>query len=246
MTSRWIRLDVEWDESGWIDALDGQAAGCWPRLLCWVKLRGKKGQCKIPDRGTLARRWRVTRQAVVELMDAALQNGALRIDGELLIVVNWGEYQEPDSTASERKARQRERERQQKEGHGNVTGVTRDTPVTGRDRGVTRHVTPDRDKKEKPPYRGAKRKGPIPDGWEPNAAHSEIAETVGRDNLAMEATRFRDHALSNGRVQIDWDAAFRNWLRSEYGRPAADGTAGGVRSPRLHMTAEEVKEWAGE
>ena len=100
--------------------------------------------------------------------------------------------------------------------------------------------------KEKPPYRGAKRKGPIPDGWEPNAAHSEIAETVGRDNLAMEATRFRDHALSNGRVQIDWDAAFRNWLRSEYGRPAADGTAGGVRSPRLHMTAEEVKEWAGE
>ena len=170
MTSRWIRLDVEWDESGWIDALDGQAAGCWPRLLCWVKLRGKKGQCKIPDRGTLARRWRVTRQAVVELMDAALQNGALRIDGELLIVVNWEEYQEPDSTASERKARQRERERQQKEGHGNVTDVTRDTPVTGRDppvtgrdRGVTRHVTPDRDKKEKPPpIGGQKEKGRYP------------------------------------------------------------------------------------
>ena len=97
--------------------------------------------------------------------------------------------------------------------------------------------------KEKPPYRGAKRKGPIPDGWEPNAAHAEIDE--GRD-LALEAARFRDHALSNGRVQIDWDAAFRNWLRSEYGRPAADGTAGGVRSPRLHMTAAEVKEWAGE
>ena len=96
MTSRWIRLDAEWDESGWIDALDGQAAGCWPRLLCWVKLRGKKGQCKIPDRGTLARRWRVTRQAVVELMDAALQNGALRIDGEFLVVVNWDKYQEPD------------------------------------------------------------------------------------------------------------------------------------------------------
>ena len=131
MTRRWIRLDTEWDESGWIDALEGQAAGCWPRLLCWVKLRGRKGQCRTPDRSTLARRWRVTRTAVDELMDAALLDGALRIDGDILIVVNWDQYQEPDPTASERKRRQRERERQQEEeSHGNVTHVTRDTSVT--------------------------------------------------------------------------------------------------------------------
>ena len=77
--------------------------------------------------------------------------------------------------------------------------------------------------KEKPPYRGAKRKGPLPGDWEPNATHSEIAGAAGRD-LALEAARFRDHALSNGRVQTDWDAAFRNWLRSEYGRPVGNGT----------------------
>ena len=67
--------------------------------------------------------------------------------------------------------------------------------------------------KEKPPL-GAKRKRPMPDGWEPNAGHAEIAEISGRD-LALEAAKFRDHALANGRLQIDWDAAFRNWLRNE-------------------------------
>lgn len=107
---RWIRLDVEWEESAWLDALSGQAAGCWPRLLCWVKLRGKRGRCRAPDPSVLARRWRVPRQAVDELVRAAIQDGALEADGDEIVVVNWAEYQEPDPTAAERKRRQRERE----------------------------------------------------------------------------------------------------------------------------------------
>lgn len=52
----------------------------------------------------------------------------------------------------------------------------------------------------------------LPDGWEPNENHAEIATEEGV-NLDREAEQFRDHAKANGRTQRDWDASFRNWLR---------------------------------
>lgn len=115
MTRRWIRLDVDWEKSAWLDALPGQAAGCWPRLLCWVKQSGKGGRCKAPDSRVLARHWRVARQAVDELIEAAIKDGALEASNGEFVVVNWAQYQEPDPTAAERKRRQRQAERN---GHG--------------------------------------------------------------------------------------------------------------------------------
>lgn len=92
---RWIRLDVEWEESAWLDALSGQAAGCWPRLLCWVKLRGKRGRCRAPDPSVLARRWRVPRQAVDELLAAAEASGVARRDRGDVVVESWDQYLAP-------------------------------------------------------------------------------------------------------------------------------------------------------
>ena len=99
---RWIRLDVGWEDSEWLDALDGAAAGCWPRLLCWVKREGVGGRCKRPSPGVLARRWRVTRDIVTCLEDAAIEDEALVIEGDEWIVTNWDEYQNVDATATER------------------------------------------------------------------------------------------------------------------------------------------------
>src|SRR5690606_8326472 len=79
---RWIRLDVDWEDSEWIDGLDGEAAGCWPRLLCWVKKSGVKGRCRKPAVGVLARRWRVSEEAIIRLLGAAIQDGALIVDGD--------------------------------------------------------------------------------------------------------------------------------------------------------------------
>lgn len=109
MSRKWIRLDVEWEESGWLDAMSGQAAGCWPRLLCHVKLRGKKGRCHSPDPSVLARRWRVTRQAVDELIAGAVKDGAVVIHGDELEVTNWTAYQEVDKTAAGRMRKMRAR-----------------------------------------------------------------------------------------------------------------------------------------
>lgn len=141
MSRRWIRLDAEWEESGWIHALPGSARGCWPRLLCWVKLRGKRGRCKWPDPVVLAGTWKVPRSAVENMLAGALADGAIHRDMDELAVANWAAYQEPDLTAAERKRRQRAKtllpqQPPPGDGHGTVTDVTRDT--------VTRPPTTDR------------------------------------------------------------------------------------------------------
>lgn len=131
MTRRWIRLDAEWEESGWIDALPGDVSGCWPKLLAWVKLRGKAGRCRRPASPVLARRWKVSVEVVECLLMAAVHDEAIAYDGDDMIVMNWKTYQEPDPTAAERKRQQRARE--ESERHGDVTAVTRDIDKGGRD-----------------------------------------------------------------------------------------------------------------
>ena len=65
--------------------------------------------------------------------------------------------------------------------------------------------------KEKPPYRGAKRKRRLPDDWGPSETHATKASELGLD-VESEAERFRLHAQATGRTQLDWDASFRLWL----------------------------------
>ena len=55
----------------------------------------------------------------------------------------------------------------------------------------------------------------LPGEWKPNEKHLEIALAEGRD-LDRSVEIFRDHALANGRTQLDWDRAFNNWLRNRY------------------------------
>lgn len=55
--------------------------------------------------------------------------------------------------------------------------------------------------------------------------------------LDAEAEKFRDHHASRGSVMLDWDAAFRNWLRNAVtyrrnGQPAEKPR----RLPRPHET----------
>ncbi len=55
-----------------------------------------------------------------------------------------------------------------------------------------------------------KRSRRVPDSWQPNDGHRELARRYGR-NLELELARFRDHEWKEAR--LDWSAAFRNWLR---------------------------------
>lgn len=83
------------------------------------------------------------------------------------------------------------------------------------------------------------RKARLPDDWIPNAGHHEIAKGLGV-SLDTELANFRDHALANGRVQKDWDASFRTWLRrspgfTRGGRPEPKGP----KAPPLKLLGGE-------
>lgn len=54
----------------------------------------------------------------------------------------------------------------------------------------------------------------IPSDWTPNAKHAEIAAEVGVVSLDREADQFRDFHDAKGSTFLNWDAAFRTWLRN--------------------------------
>lgn len=53
----------------------------------------------------------------------------------------------------------------------------------------------------------------LSEGWEPDVQAQTIAREAGLD-LAREAESFRDHHTAKGSTFVDWDAAFRHWLRN--------------------------------
>jgi uncharacterized protein YdaU (DUF1376 family) len=61
--------------------------------------------------------------------------------------------------------------------------------------------------------RKAKRKAALPSDWKPNEGHHSQAGKNGL-NVELEAEQFRDYHTAKGSVMLDWDAAFRTWLRN--------------------------------
>ncbi len=71
---------------------------------------------------------------------------------------------------------------------------------------------------EPPPKPKKKRPAPIPHDWEPAPAMARWARCckavlMRAADVEMQAGDFRDHWLSKGEAKVDWDAAFRTWLR---------------------------------
>lgn len=57
------------------------------------------------------------------------------------------------------------------------------------------------------------RKRHIPDDWQPNDKHRDLATQLELD-LTTEVERFRDYDKAKGPIWKDFDAAFNNWLRN--------------------------------
>lgn len=96
-------------------------------------------------------------------------------------------------------------------------------------------------KKESEPLPAKKRKRavPLPADWKPNPTHARIALERGID-LEAQAEKFRDYARAHGKAYRDWDAGFRNWLRSPYVMPENTSThyvSQGERVERMFKAA---------
>lgn len=205
---RWLRLDVTWEESAWLDALPGESAGCWPRVLCVVKRDGVMGRCKSPSTEVLARKWRVSERAITALLDAAVQDGALSVEGGEWVVTNWATYQEADRTRNERQRRYREH-----------------NAVTPRDTGVTRRATEtltltETNSTPTPAGGGSKRKPRVKPEYTPDFLRLWHIHGRGPKPEAFEAYR---RAISANGVTTDTMAEALTRYVSEKVRPDFQG-----------------------
>ena len=107
--SRWIRLDVGFDDTEWVFSLSAESQLAWVKLLCYVKRDGASGKVKAMSTVVAAKRWGVGTENVEKMLFAAKQDGALtEVDGEW-VINGWDEYQNPDPTSPERQRRYRDR-----------------------------------------------------------------------------------------------------------------------------------------
>ena len=78
-----------------------------------IKRDGVRGQCKAPSLRVLASKWRVAVTEVEELIDAAVDDGALEVtEDDEWIVTGWDKYQGDDSKERTRKWREKKAEQE--------------------------------------------------------------------------------------------------------------------------------------
>lgn len=153
-SKRWIRVDVNWDESEWIADLEPAAQLAWVKLLAYVKTNGIRGHVRAPKERIFARLTAIPIDSVRAMLEAAREDGALSDEGEDWVVTNWSKYQEPDKTAAVRQRRRRAQEPGNaslapKKSRRDTGKSRRDMPESRRKNalsrpghGVTRHATP--------------------------------------------------------------------------------------------------------
>lgn len=123
---RWIRLDVDFDDTPWLFCLSAESQLAWLKLLCYTKRSGIGGRVKALSSIVAAKKWGVGEESVTKLLQAAVLDGALQLDGSDWVITKWADFQEPDNTNAERQRRFRER----KQGKETVTQSNAVTPVT--------------------------------------------------------------------------------------------------------------------
>lgn len=107
--SRWIRLDTTWSSSGWIAALSPASRLVWVEILCYIRAHGVDGRAKRLTPEVVSSRYvtGVTCRDVTALLDAAIDDGALKIDGGDWVITNRDVFV-GDPTSAVRSRRYRE------------------------------------------------------------------------------------------------------------------------------------------
>lgn len=126
---RWLRINVSCFESEWLAGLPAVAQHAWTRLLIYVKATGTLGVAKRMGPVAVERLWGIPPVSMGMMEQAAISDGALRIEDDQWVVVNWPKYQQPDRTNSLRKKRLRDKRKE------------KDTAGMGRPASGTRRVT---------------------------------------------------------------------------------------------------------
>lgn len=212
---RWFRVNTTWSQSEWLAVLPPASRLAWVELIGYVKAHGYDGKVRSVTPAVFGRMVGIESTDVSTLLTAAIEDGALEHTDGNWIITGWREHQ-GDPSAKTRMRRYR----------GSVTEVTRN------DRSVTPTETETETEKKNPS--GSKKKKALPEDWQPNEKHIAMAAQLGLD-AAFEAEKMRDWAASQAVRRVDWDAAFRNWLRNAkpHGTSKAAAGAGSNGAPSV-------------
>lgn len=186
----------------------------------------------------------------IEVLRALVKAGA---SAELLLSV----VEMAMKPIEERRQRDAERKRKERESKhprtsADVTGLSQDSPVTPSlsslpsspphpPNNSSSSPTPACSDQDGPRMRPARAKATaLPADW-PTQADLDYALGKGwtADKLQSETQRFADHARANGRRQLDWHAAWRNWVTSPYQTGAKANGRHKSASERAFELAEE-------
>jgi hypothetical protein len=225
----------------------------WVNLLCLANLSKPRGQ--LPNADTIAFRLRLSPEKanaiLVELADIGLIDVSEYGDIE---PHNWKErqYGKP-SNQPERVA-----ERVRKHRNADVTPPKRDvTPRAGdktdtdTDTDTEQNLPPKSPKGEPKPKTPTTIKTPIPDNFIDQIPVGVIQDMSDEQKMSLteigfETGKMVDHFRSKGERRVDWVAAWRNWMRSDFRKPRGSPPTKGrpTQNGRVGYTMDELKRLA--
>lgn len=175
--------------------------------------------------GLSVRKWRKLRQQLIDIGKITAERGIIsnkRADKELIISRKYQEKQSENRS------------------HTNKNNDLQSP------RCYQPEPEPDiKEREDKSSLKKKPRKTSIPEDAVISDHFMEIARKEGISPVEAEAQflRFRDRAVSKGETYANWEAAWRNWLRSPYFRPITNVTP--IRRGQDHERIEQLYAEAG-
>ena len=224
-------------------------------LITLVALTATAGEAPSYDVERLARRLGCTRAKTIKLMDALCETGKITIeDGRiyqpraLKETKKAQENSEKQTKIANARWSRLDVKTNENKPADDATALPRECqpepepePIDTIANAIVERTSAPTPNPEQPKRAGSPKSGArgsrIPANWTPTPKDYAFAASEGltREEINREADRFRDYwTAASGRTacKLDWEATWRNWLRSDYRKPSARAVAATVNAPR--------------
>lgn len=226
----WVPLSVYYyDDPALIEA--GELAEVmFTRLLAYAgrnrAWNGRLPRSVVLTRLGIAALENVPESAPESRLERLLEVGLVTAQGADIVLKSWLTWNESGERAEA--TRSADRERKTAATRGNASGapvtepedVPEGAPESGTVSGAQDKI---REDKKKTSSSGRSRATKQPAGWKPTEAHLKLARDLAVNTSGL-VEQFTDHHAARGSKFIDWDAAFRTWIRNaaKYDTPKRD------------------------
>ena len=184
----------------------------WINILCISSRNSDRGT--LPNRQNIAFSLRVPESKVDQIIDALLDAGLIDKEGDSCLIHGWNSRQKRSDNVADRVAKHRASNEPVTLPHVRATETETETET---------------DIPPKPP-KGRSAKTAIPDDFA-NMIPVDVFDAIGTEQsmsvleLNRETNKMIDHYRSKGEKRVDWIAAWRNWMRSDFRKPKTNGSS---------------------